>query len=287
MPRLSISYVITRSCIVWLVIICGDVRGSAQQTGRGQASPAAQPPPKTATAQEYPREQVEAGRTRFAAQCGFCHGRDAAGGEGGPDLTRSTLVAGDVRGDKILPVVRSGRSDKGMPAFTLPDADLTAIVAFIHEQKTQADNATGGRRAVDVADLQTGDAAAGKRYFDGACARCHSASGDLAGIATRLQGLPLLQRMLNPASGGRGNPTPRGVPTVRVTTESGETVTGKLAYRDEFTIAITDDSGWYRSWLTRRVKFSVDDPLQAHVDQLGKYTDRDMHDVLAYLQTLR
>ena len=237
--------------------------------------------------QEYSREQVEAGRTRFAAQCGFCHGRDAAGGDGGPDLTRSTLVATDVRGDTILPVVRSGRSDKGMPAFTLPDADLTAIVAFIHDQKTQADNATGGRRAVDVADLQSGDPAAGQRYFDAACARCHSASGDLAGVATRLQGLPLLQRMLNPASGGRGNPSPRGVPTVRVTTDSGETVTGKLAYRDEFTIAITDDSGWYRSWSAGRVKVSVDDPLQAHVDQLGKYTDRDMHDVLAYLQTLQ
>lgn len=287
MSRISVLYRITRFCVVGLAIICSDVRGSAQQAGRGQASPAAQPPPKTETTQEYPREQVEAGRTRFAAQCGFCHGRDAAGGEGGPDLTRSTMVAADVRGDKILPIVRSGRSDKGMPAFTLPDADLTAIVAFIHDQKTQADNATGGRRAVDVADLLSGDATAGKRYFDGACARCHSASGDLAGLATRLEGLPLLQRMLNPASGGRGNPSPRGVPTVRVTTGPGETVTGKLAYRDEFTIAITDDAGWYRSWPTRRVQISVDDPLQAHVDQLGKYTDRDMHDVLAYLQTLR
>jgi cytochrome c oxidase cbb3-type subunit III len=287
MSRLSFSSAITRFCIVWLVIICGDIRGSAQQGGRGQSSPAAQPPPKTETGQEYPREQVESGRTRFAAQCGFCHGRDAAGGEGGPDLTRSTLVATDVRGDKILPVVRSGRSDKGMPAFTLPDADLTAIVAFIHDQKTQADGATGGRRAVDIADLQSGDATAGKQYFDGACARCHSPSGDLAGVATRFQGLPLLQRMLNPTSGGRGSPSPRGVPTVRVATRTGETVTGKLAYRDEFTIAITDDAGWYRSWPTRQVQISVDDPLQAHVDQLGKYTDRDMHDVLAYLQTLR
>ena len=117
------------------------------------------------------------------------------------------MVAADVRGDKILPIVRSGRSDKGMPAFTLPDADLTAIVAFIHDQKTQADNTTGGRRAVDVADLLSGDATASGK-LDGACARCHSASGDLAGLATRLE-LPLLQRMLNPASGGRGNPSPR------------------------------------------------------------------------------
>ena len=106
-------------------------------------------PPQTATAQQYPAEQIDAGRTRFAAQCGFCHGRDAGGGESGPDLTRSALVAADVRGDRIVPLVRSGRVDKGMPAFTLPDADLTAIVAYIHDQKTQADAAVGGRRSVD------------------------------------------------------------------------------------------------------------------------------------------
>lgn len=250
--------------------------------GRGQGSPASQRPPQTVTPQQYPAEQIEAGRTRFAAQCGFCHGRDTGGGEGGPDLTRSELVAADVRGDRILPLVRGGRGN--MPPFNLSDADLMAMVAFIHDQKRQAESAVGGRRSVDLADLQTGDAAAGRRYFDSACARCHSATGDLAGVATRLQGLPLLQRMLYPAPGrGPG----RGPQTVTVTLASGQVVTGTLAYRDEFTIALTDDAGWYRSWPTRQVRFSVDDPLQAHVAQLGQYTDKDMHDVLAYLQTLR
>src|SRR5678815_908643 len=110
----------------------------AAPQGRGQGSPASQRPPQTATPQQYPPEQVEAGRTRFGAQCGFCHGRDAAGGESGPDLTRSALVAADVRGDRIGPVVRNGRTDKGMPAFTLSDADLTGVIAFIHDQKAQA-----------------------------------------------------------------------------------------------------------------------------------------------------
>jgi cytochrome c oxidase cbb3-type subunit III len=273
-------------CLCMIAIIAvGVVKLSAAQ-GRGQASPAAQRPPQTTTPQQFSREQIESGRGRFASQCGFCHGRDAAGGESGPDLTRSPLVAADVRGDRIGPVVRSGRTDKGMPAFTLPDADLTAIVAFIHDQKAQADAATGGRRAVDVADLQTGDAAAGKRYFDSACVKCHSVSGDLAGIASRLQGLALLQRMLNPASGGRGA-GPRSVPTVTVTTGNGQTVTGRLAYRDEFTIALTDSTGWYRSWPADKVKYTVDDQLQAHVDHLAKYTDAEMHNVLAYLQTLK
>ncbi len=256
--------------------------------GRGQGSPASVRPPQTATPQQYPAAQVEAGRTRFTSQCGFCHGRDAGGGESGPDLTRSALVAADVRGDRIIQMVRSGRVDKGMPAFTLPDADLTAIVAFIHDQKTQADSAVGGRRSVDLADLQTGDAAAGRRYFDRACARCHSPSGDLAGIATRLQGLPLLQRMLYPTpAAGRGAEPSRIPQTVSVTLRSGQVITGKLAYRDEFTIALVDASGWQRSWPASQVTFTVDDPLQAHVERLATYTDADMHDVLAYLQTLR
>jgi cytochrome c oxidase cbb3-type subunit 3 len=287
MRKRSSPLTLTSVATLWLLVCCGAIRGSAEQAGRGQSSPAAQPPPQTATAQQYPLAQIESGRSRFAAQCGFCHGRDAAGGEGGPDLTRSPLVAADVRGDRLLPIVRTGRPDKGMPAFTLPDADLAAIVAFIHDQKKQADEATGGRRAVDITDLQSGNANDGKRYFDGACSRCHSPSGDLAGIANRLQGLPLLQRMLNPAQGARGGGAGRGVPTVTVTTGTGEKVTGRLAYRDEFTIALTDESGWYRSWPARQVTFTIDDPLQAHVDQLGKYTDADMHNVLAYLQSLK
>lgn len=260
---------------------------SVSGQGRGQGSPASVKPPQPAAVQTYPREQIDAGRTRFAAQCGFCHGRDAAGGETGTDLTRSALVAQDVRGDRLIPMIRAGRTDKGMPAFSLPDADFTAIVAFIHDQHAQAASASGGRRAVDVSDLQTGDAAAGRRYFDATCTRCHAATGDLRGIASRVQGLPLLQRMLYPPSGrGRGSAPPKP-PTVTVTPKTGPPVTGPLVYRDEFTISLTDGAGWQRSWPTSQVTFTIDNPLQAHIDQLPKYSDKDMHDVLAYLHTLR
>ncbi|HKH75230.1 MAG TPA: cytochrome c [Vicinamibacterales bacterium] len=250
--------------------------------GRGQASPASMPPPRSTTAQTYPADQIATGQRVFTAQCGFCHGRDAMGGESGPDLTRAPVIAEDVRGDKLGPFLRAGRVDKGMPAFTLSAPDLGAIVAFVHDQKTRAESLTGGRRTVDVTDLQTGNPEAGRKYFAGACVRCHSATGDLAGVGTRLQGLALLQRMLYPAPGRDGSRA-----TVTVTTQTGQTVTGRLAYRDEFTIALTDANGWYRAWPTRQVTFLVNDPVQAHIDQLGKYTDGDMHDVLAYLQTLR
>jgi mono/diheme cytochrome c family protein len=258
-------------------------QGQAPASGRGaQASPASMPPPANAAAQSYPPEQVRAGQPLFSAHCGFCHGRDAMGGETGPDLTRAASVAADVRGNTIGPIVRNGRVDKGMPAFSLGDADIAAIVAFIHDRTLNAASLTGGRRAVEVADLQTGNAEAGKRYFAGACSRCHSPTGDFAGLAKRLEGLTLLQRMLYPSGAAAAARA-----KVTVTRPSGEIVAGTLAYRDEFTIALTDPSGAYHAFPVGRVKFIVDDPLQAHVEQLGKYTDADMHNVLAYLQTLR
>jgi len=258
--------------------------------GRGRAtqgSPASQKPPATVTPQAYPPEIVQQGQVLFASFCGFCHGRDAMGGETGPDLTRSLLVAEDVRGDKIIPLVHTGRVDKGMPPQNLPDTDLNAIVAFIHDAKVKADSLEGNRRTVDPSDLATGNADAGQQFFNGAggCAKCHSPTGDLAGIATRLQGLQLLQRMLMPGGRGRGTAPRPAVATI--TLSSGQTVSGKLAYRDEFTIAITDADGYYHSYPARGAKVTVDNPLEGHVVLLPKYTSDDMHNVLAYLQTLK
>jgi len=225
-------------------------------------------------------EQLQAGQRVFAAQCGFCHGRDAMGGETGPNLTRSTLLRDDASGDALRALLREGRTDKGMPAFRLSDADTTAISAFVRDQKTKSES-PGARRTVDPDDLQSGNADRGRTYFNGAgrCGTCHSPTGDLAGVATRRQGLELLQRMLYPSKSSTA--------TVTVTPRAGEPVTGALAYRDEFTIALTDASGTYRSWRTSDLTFKVNNPLDAHVEQLAKYTDDDMHDVLAYLQTLR
>ena len=214
----------------------------------------------------------------FLQQCAFCHGRDAAGGEEGPDLTRSKLVAGDTGGDRIAPVIREGRPEKGMPRFTLSNSDMAAVVAFIHDQKTKAEAQVGKRRGVEVADLQTGNVEAGKTYFNKACASCHSPTGDLAGVATRFEGLKLEERMLYP----------RGAKAkVTVTLASGEKITGELAYHDEFVIGLRDGAKHYRSWSTSKVKFSIDAPAEAHADLLAKYTDDDIHNLMAYLQTLR
>jgi cytochrome c oxidase cbb3-type subunit 3 len=265
--------------------------GQANSQGRpprpqGQ-SPASRPRPKSATPQTYAAAQVREGEVRFAAQCGFCHGKDAAGGESGPDLTRSELVAQDARGNKLAPMIRAGRPNTGMPAFSnLSEADLNAIVAFLHDQMDKFAELGGGRRSVEPADLATGSAPAGRDYFNGRgqCSSCHSPTGDLAGIATRLQGLNLLRRMLYP-SGGPGSAQPQSSATFRL--PSGQTVVAPVVAEDEFTITVLDPLGARQTYQKSVVKVKTEDPLSSHFNQLGKYTDADVHNVYAYLETLK
>src|ERR1700733_1265993 len=181
---------------------------------------------------------IESGQALFQRDCAFCHGRDAEGGETGPDLTRSKLVGDDKSGSTITPVVREGRIDKGMPSFNFSTTEMSGLTAFIHAQKTRVETQVGTRRGVDPADLQTGDADAGKRYFNGAggCSSCHTPSGDLAGIATRFRGLQLEEQMLYPK-----NPKSK----ITVTQRDGKVVAGTLAYHDEFTVALRDSTGKY------------------------------------------
>jgi len=221
-----------------------------------------------------------AGKPLFQQNCAFCHGRDALGGESGPDLTASKLVLADVNGDKISEVVRNGRPAKKMPSFNFSAPELLNLAAFIHAQVALAGTHKGDRRGVDVADLQTGNAEAGKQYFNGAgtCAKCHSPTGDLAGIASRLQGLQLEQRMLYPENVRS---------KVTVTLPSGKSVTGTLAYLDEFTVALREEDGTHRSWPVDHVRYKVDAPAEAHAELFPKYTDNDIHNLMAYLQTLK
>jgi len=223
---------------------------------------------------------AEAGGALFHQNCAFCHGRDAMGGETGPDLTQSNLVLSDTTGEKIAAVIREGRPNNKMPGFNFSPQEIRSVIAFIHAREAEAKAHPGGRRGVSPEDLQTGNAQAGKQYFEGAggCTKCHSATGDLAGIATRYQGLQLEEHMLYPRDAKS---------TATVTLPSGEKVKGTVVFQDEFTIALRDASGSYRSWSTDRVKFTVDSPAQAHVEQFPKYTDDDIHNLMAYLQTLK
>ncbi len=222
----------------------------------------------------------------FGSQCGFCHGKDAAGGETGPDLTRAELVAQDSQGDKLGPVIRAGRPNSGMPAFpSLTPAELNAIVAFLHTQMDKFAQLGGGRRSVEPADLATGNVAKGRAYFEGAgkCASCHSPTGDLAGIGKKYQGLNLLRRILYPT--GQGPAAPGGRATFTLT--SGQSVVAPVVAEDDFSVTVLDPLGARQTYPRSAVKVKVEDPLAAHFEQLGKYTDADMHNVYAYLESLK
>jgi cytochrome c oxidase cbb3-type subunit III len=257
------------------------------QASNGMMAQAAQAKAPAPAPVEVPKpsKEAEAGGVVFMNNCAFCHGRDAAGGESGPDLTRDKLVADDKDGDKIIPVVRNGRANTAMPAFSLNDTDMQNLQAFIHYRALVTATQKGGRRGVDVSDLQTGNAADGKAFFEGAggCNKCHSATGDLAGIANRYEGLALEMHMLYPVNARTGGSHAK----VTVTTADGKTVTGIIAYRDDFTIGLHDSNGVYHSWSTSKAKYTIDDPVQAHIDLFPKYTDKNVHDLFAYIETLK
>ncbi len=240
--------------------------------------------PLTLFSQTQPRvdpAQVERGRVEFKSSCGFCHGDDATGNRA-PDLVRSTSLGHDSNGDVLTPLIRNGRPDQGMPGFsTLNPAQISSIVVFLHNQLDAALASNHVPADYPLAKLLTGNADAGKAFFNGAggCSKCHSITGDLAGIARKYSPLELQQRMLYPPKA----PKPRA--TVRLKT--GEMIEGTVAHADEFEIAITDKDGWYRSWPRDRVTVEIHDPLSAHRELMPKYTDADIHNLFAFLTAQR
>ncbi len=229
---------------------------------------------------------VKRGQKLFAPTCGFCHGPDATG-RSGPDLVASSLVIRDNGGNLIGRVVHDGRPGQGMPAFPgLSSQQIADISAFLHSRIRAAAN----RFAYSFHEVVTGNAQAGETYFNGAgkCNTCHSVTGDLAGIASRFQPPELQARLIYPGRSSPGFGGPPAKPTrVTVTLPSGERVSGTLISRDPFNIALRDDAGWYRSFPVAGATIETDDPLEAHQKLVNTITDTEMHDLLAYLETLK
>jgi cytochrome c oxidase cbb3-type subunit 3 len=268
------------------------VEGQAPAGGRGA------PPRPRFPAQLRPPDdpaQVERGKQVYRVACRSCHGPDLRGGDmGGPNLLRSAVMLNDQSGERLLPIIKGSRADAGMPAIELSEADAKAVASYVHSVLATA-RAQGAPPPGDVPALNVlvGDAAAGEIYFKEKCVSCHSASGDLAGIASRVPDAVQLQNLW--VAGGRNEPNDtenspgRRDVTATITTAAGAKVEGRLDRIDDFIVSIVLADGTRRTF--RRVddspKIEINDPLAVHRKLLETYFDRDMHNVTAFLVTLK
>ena len=261
----------------------------------GQASSAQ--PAGLASLTGFDQASIDRGRELLGAQCGFCHGSNARGGQGGPDLTRSAIVQDDEDGKQLGPFLRIGRPDRGMPPFDLAPGQLSDLATFLHATIHLAAN----RRLYQILDIVTGDPKGGEAFFNGAgnCHSCHSAAGDLKGIGSRFDAATLQNRFVMPR-GGRGAAPPDRPPPppyldknavrVTVTLPSGQSSAGAMVRVTDFDVTLYDPATeQLRSWLRHGdvPRITITDPLQAHVDMWVKWTDADMHNMTAYLASLK
>jgi cytochrome c oxidase cbb3-type subunit 3 len=231
---------------------------------------------------EITREAYDRGHEQFRQSCGFCHGPTAAGGNGGPNLIFSAVIRRDNQGADITKVIREGRPDKGMPVVPLTATQVEDIVGYLKARVAEVDKTSGLRppRDYDLKKLLTGNAELGKAYFNGAgqCATCHSPAGDLKGIAIKYPPIELQARLMYP-SGVQEQAT--------VTDAAGKQFTGELLQQDAFDVTIRTADGVQRSWPSSSVKINTTDKLAKHRELLSKHTNADMHNLFAYLVTLR
>jgi cytochrome c oxidase cbb3-type subunit 3 len=265
------------------------------QGGRGRGNPATFP------AQQRPPGDpalIARGQGLYGVNCRICHGADLRGGDmGGVNLLRSQLVLNDQKGELILPVVHNGRQNPGMPPMPpfpgLPDDDVKAIAEYIHSVAATMrgqGNPPPGSEPVAL-NVVVGNAAAGQAYFAAKCSSCHSPTGDLQGLATRIaEPMQLQSTWVAGGRSGRGGGGGGSRPvTVTVTMPSGQKIEGPLERIDDFIVVVRQPDGPSRT--IRRdgavPKVEINDPLEGHRQLLTVYTDKDIHDVTAYLVTLK
>jgi cytochrome c oxidase cbb3-type subunit 3 len=226
-------------------------------------------------------QSVKRGRAEFqGVGCSRCHGSNAEGGSGS-DMLRSPLIRRDSCGDELRKLVVSGNPSRGMPATAITDAQAYDIADYLHWRVDESDFLP----QLSVPEIQrmlmTGDPDAGKAYFNGpgGCADCHSPTGDLKGIATKYGDPFTLQLRFISPTGVASDAT--------VTVGPGQQFKGRLVSLDVFYVSIQDGDGWNRTWQRDKVKVEVQDRTSAHKALIQKYTNADIHNLLAYLETLK
>lgn len=238
--------------------------------------------------------QIARGKTLYGINCQGCHGSDLRGGDlGGPNLLRSQVALSDLHGELIVPIIHGARQKMGMPAIGISDADANAVAAYVRSvietiQRQGAPPSAGQQ----VPSILVGNANEGKAYFAAKCSGCHSASGDLSNIADRISDPKQLQNAW--VSGGSRRKQEEETPsasavTANVALPSGEKFEGKLVRIDDFLITLQLPDGSQRTFRRSGAvpTIVIHDPLKAHRDLLSQYSNKDIHDVTAYLVTLK
>ncbi len=234
---------------------------------------------------------ADRGRKVWAAECIACHGGNTRGTEKGSNLVRSDLTWRDRYGNEIGMLLQKGHpTQSGTASSSFTKTQIEELSHFIHQRLYDT---LRGSPIFEVQNVLTGDPKAGAAYFngEGKCSTCHSPTGDFAGIGKKYNPATLQQRFLFPrvVGRGRGGGAPAGKPvTVTVTPSNGAAVSGVLVHLDDFNVSLRDAAGEYRSWKrTPTLKVVKSDPYAAHIELLDKYTDKNMHDIVAYLEGLK
>jgi mono/diheme cytochrome c family protein len=284
-----------RATLRVLAVAAAAALSIASQAGaQAQNPPALTPSKPPVLSQDFPRPPgdpaaIARGKQIFSVNCGFCHGSDARGGEGGPNLLRSPIVLNDQKGEVVAAVVLNGRVEKGMPKFNLALENVADIAAFLHSIKVGGDAATQFNPKM----VLVGNPAAGKSYFNGKgrCNACHSVKQDLAGIGSKYDPKTLQDTIFTGGGTGMlGTPLPTAPPrTVSITMPTGELLVGRLVSIDDFNVVLTGADGNRRT--LRRdgdsPRIQISNPLQAHLDMVRSWEDQDLHNLTAYLVTLK
>lgn len=233
---------------------------------------------------------VDRGKVVYSGVCSACHGVDARGGQlGGPNLLRSQVVLNDKDGELIGPIIHGSRAERGMPPIPMGDEDVKAVAAFMHSlQAAASPQGAPPDSGTPPPDALVGDASAGQVYFSARCSSCHTPE-TLKGVATKYPEAKLLQNtwVTGGGRGGRGGGS-RAI-TATVTSPSGEKLEGRLLRIDDFLVTLVLADETVRS--VRREgdqpRIEITDPLAGHKALLAVLTDKDMHDVTAFLATLK
>jgi cytochrome c oxidase cbb3-type subunit III len=231
---------------------------------------------------------IARGKTSYGTNCAYCHAEDARGGEnGGTNLLRSDFVMRDKFGEEIGRFLQAATANEHK--FRFASTELADIAAFLHAFGMNSRDP--GRMRPPT--ILVGDAKAGESYFKAKCASCHSVTGDLKGYSSKHDTVRARQeRWIMPVVfSPRGAPASyQGKPiTVTVTLPGGKKVEGKLGKIDDFVVTLTDASGALQSFDRdgAKPKVEVHNPMKAHQDLLPGYTDADIHNITAYLETLK